>query len=142
MKTFKETLGEIGNLLDSFLGKTKESKINIIRVYPYESFVSDRIITIERQYIDIEDPTENEILKIIDAIRKKVNDKGWDDNKIVIETNIGPFTSIFIGFWDDFIYIGRSVVPSQKIQPRCDLTLLGFVKEIEVFPNETRNLNA
>ena len=132
--TMYKAIGAIGNLLESLLGThEKNSTIEIIRVYPYESKVGDRVFGSERRYLNT--PEDQNILQVLDEIRKKVDENHWDDNKIVVELSIG-FHHIFIGFWDDYISVGYSVIPNTKYQPLCKIssTWRGVIEPVVVRP--------
>lgn len=122
-ETLTETLKKHGNLYDNFL----HGSISILRVYPYESRVGNRIYLQQRNYINGEDL---EIIKILDEIIEKVEEENWNDNKIVVETYIGGW-HVFIGFWDWNISIGFSVIPTKNF-PRYKTNKYGSIEEVKV----------
>lgn len=131
-KTMNEALGVFGNLLESLLGISEENNtIEIIRVYPYGSKVGSKVFVSERRYLNT--PEDKEILQVLDEIRKKVGENNWNGNKIVVELSIGSH-HIFIGFWDDYISVGCSVIPAIRYQPYCKISESGRIEPVVVRP--------
>ena len=129
--TLKQTLENQGYLLQFFLGNhEKVNTIEILRVYPYESNVGGVFFSSERKYVE-KDPESIPILAIIDQIRNKCKEEHWNDNKIVVELYIG-YSHIFIGFWDEFIRIGNSVIPNPTRNPHYKTNDLGNVEPVTI----------
>ena len=97
-----------GNLLESLLDNNKT--ISLIRVYGYESRVGDVYYQTNAEHY-IEEDDEKNLLDVLKNIRKEVDKLGWNDNKIVCEIRVA-YWRVFIGFWDDYITIGGSVIPN------------------------------
>ena len=100
-------LKECGNLLESLLGKNKT--ISLIRVYGYESKVGDVYYYQSKEHMETQE--EKDLLDVLKNIRKEVDKLGWNDNKIVCEIRVA-YWRVFIGFWDEYITIGGSVIPN------------------------------
>lgn len=100
-------LKECGNLLESLLDNNKT--IYLIRVYGYESKVGDAYYYQREEYMETQE--EKDLLDVLKNIRKEVNKLGWNDNKIVCEIRVA-YWRVFVGFWDENITIGGSVIPN------------------------------
>lgn len=100
-------LKECGNLLESLLDNNKT--ISLIRVYGYESKVGDVYYYQRKEYMETQE--EKDLFGVLKNIRKEVDKLGWNDNKIVCEVLVG-YWRVFIGFLDDMIIIGGSVIPN------------------------------
>ena len=123
-------LKENGNLLEQFLDSSKA--VELLRVFPYESRCGDTILSLYRKQIeDDATPEDLEVLGVIDALRTKAREKGWSDNKIVIESFIGSW-HIFVGYWDDIISIGLAVKPNFSYNPKYEVDEWGTIKRIKV----------
>jgi len=128
-----EALKGQGNLLDALLGIDKENNtIKVIRVYPYESHVGNVFANERREYIEKRNkPEEMNVLTILDQIRQKVSELNWNDNKIVVELNVG-FHHVFVGFWDLEINFGLSVIPNEKWPAQCKISSSGKIEPVIV----------
>ncbi len=106
-----EKLQNRGNLLESLLTKP----IYLIRVWGYESRVMPCLYSEEKEDI-LEEGTEVEkqLLDLSNKIRKEIDKRGWNDNKIVAEIQVG-YWRIFIGYWDSHITIGQSLIPNDYL---------------------------
>ena len=100
-------LKECGNLLESLLDNNKT--ISLIRVYGYESKVGDVYYYQSKEYMETQE--EKDLLDVLKNIRKELDKLGWNDNKIVCEIRVA-YWRVFIGFWDEYITIGGSVIPN------------------------------
>lgn len=118
-----------GNLLEQMLDEKKY--VGIVRVYPCGSRTGDTIFSVKRESIQRDQTIKDlKVLELIDKIRAKVNEQGWNDNKIVVETFVGVW-QIFIGYWDDAISLGSSVKPNLYYNPKSK-TEFGHIKMIKV----------
>lgn len=129
--TISAILREKGNLLEQFL---ENKSVEILRVYPYESRCGDVIFSQQRKYIEKTKDTTPEdlkVLEVIDMIRTKVEELGWNDNKIVVEAYVGIW-HIFIGYWDYVITLGLSVKPHYRYNPKFKADRYGSVEEVKV----------
>ena len=122
-----------GNLLESLLGNHCENnKIEIIRVYPYESRVENIFYKTQKEWLTT--PEELGFSEVVDRIREKVDQFGWNDNKIAVELYIG-YHHVFIGFWDSSITIGSSVIPTPKWPCHQNLDSYGAIQPVIVREN-------
>lgn len=106
-----EKLQNCGNLLESLLTKP----IYLLRVWGYESRVMPYLYCEEKEDI-LEEGTEVEkqLLDLSNKIRKEIDKRGWNDNKIVAEIQVRHWR-IFIGYWDSHITIGQSLIPNEYL---------------------------
>ena len=102
-----DNLKRFGNLFESLV--SDKVKMSLLRVYGYESMVGNVYYYECKEYMETED--EQNLLSVLKFIRKEVDKLGWNDNKIVCEICVGSWR-VFIGFWDDYVRIGGSVIPN------------------------------
>ena len=100
-------LKQCGNVLETLLDDKKS--IYLIRVYTYESQVGDIYYQERKEYMETQE--EKDLLDVLKNIRKELDKLGWNDNKIVCEIRVA-YWRVFIGFWDEYITIGGSVIPN------------------------------
>lgn len=121
-----DTLKKQGNLFDNIV--SNDVKIYLLRVWGYESMVAEEYYVERKDRMNIEE--ERQLLEVLNIIRNKVVELGWNDNKIVCETTIG-WHKVFIGYWDDFIHIGNALIPNSYL-PKYKLSLFQTIKPIRV----------
>lgn len=98
-----------GNLYEKLMNP--EQPIFLLRVYGYESMVVDLLY----QNSSYPNGEEEKFISILKNIRESLPE-GWNDNKIVIELSLGSWDwHVFLGFWDNRIYIGGGVCPNRYI---------------------------
>ena len=108
-----ERIKQQGNLFQLLMDQN--TPVKLIRVYGYESkvgntwlnFQSSREIDPEFDGKDMK-PFIEVLLNLRESMAKETS---WNDNKIVMEVEVGSHR-IFIGYWDEYVSVGSSVIPN------------------------------
>lgn len=91
-------------------------KITLLRVFGYESRAIN-ILADTCGYEGIHVQKGSVLYERLKEIRKFADTFDFNDNKIVIQVNVGTDycygNCLFIGYWDDCISIGTALVPNE-----------------------------
>ena len=118
-------LQKCGNLLEYIQG---DCDIQILRVYGYESKVSDQYYYGSAEW-EPEDESEESVQALFSFVWKNVP-FNWRDNKSVVEVNVGPWR-LFLGYWDSYQTIGFGVKPNHYL-PKGNFNKWGAYEPITI----------
>lgn len=107
-----ERIKHQGNLFQLLMDKN--TPVKLIRVYGYESKVGNTWLNQSSKDIipELDGKDMKPFIKILLGLRESMaKETSWNDNKIVMEVEVGSHR-IFIGYWDEYISIGGSVIPN------------------------------
>lgn len=108
-----ERIKQQGNLFQLLMDKN--TPVKLIRVYGYESKVGNTWLNFQSSK-DIDPEFDGNDMKpfievLLNLRKSMAKETSWNDNKIVMEVLIGSHR-IFIGYWDEYISVGGSVIPN------------------------------
>lgn len=108
-----EKIKQQGNLFQLLMNKN--IPVKLIRVYGYESKVGNCWLNFQSSK-DIDPEFDGEEMKsfievLLNLRKSMAKETSWNDNKIVMEVRVG-YHRIFIGYWDEYISVGSSVIPN------------------------------